>query len=219
VNFFGHAVVARWRSGSAGFVLGSMLPDFATMIGARPPRVGHPELEGGIAFHHATDRVFHEAPTFVALQRQARERLRALGLPRPAALAVGHIGVEILLDAVLAADDRGVSAYLTALGEGHPRALGAHMDWGGSETASRYETLRAALAERGISAGAGEPRTVAWRVTRALAPRPRLRLTPDGERLVLAWAEESKAIVESAAPSLMGEVTRGLSATAVAPFE
>lgn len=195
-----------------------MLPDFANMIGARPPRVGHPELASGVAFHHDTDRVFHQAPTFVTLQAHARSRLRALGLPRPSALAVGHIGVEILLDATLAADAQGVSGYLAALGEGHPGSLGAHMDWGGAEPAGRYEALRAVLCERGISAGTGEARMVAWRIARALSPRPRLRLSPDGEQIVHAWAEESKAVVESAAKALIAEVVAGLSA-APAPFE
>ena len=64
MNFFGHAVVATWHATEPRFVLGAMLPDFAAMIRARPPAARDPELARGIALHHATDEVFHDAPTF-----------------------------------------------------------------------------------------------------------------------------------------------------------
>src|ERR1700753_2862807 len=127
MNFFGHAVVATWRSESDGFVLGAILPDFATMLGTRPPAVAHPELERGVTFHHDTDRVFHDTATFKRLQLEARRTLREMGLPRPSALAVGHIGVEILLDATLADDPRGVAGYLAALGAARDEGLGRHI--------------------------------------------------------------------------------------------
>jgi hypothetical protein len=38
MNFFGHAKVALWRGDAAGFVLGAMLPDFASMAGTRSSR-------------------------------------------------------------------------------------------------------------------------------------------------------------------------------------
>jgi hypothetical protein len=219
VNFFGHAVVASWQSGDAGFVLGSMLPDFATMIGARVPGVAHPGLEAGLAFHHATDHAFHDAPTFRELQASARGALRALGLPRPSALAVGHIGVEILLDSALASDASGVAGYLAALGAGHRGALGVHIDWGGEPHAHRYEGLRAILLDRGVTSDSGDPRAAAFRIVRALSGRPRLRVDEAGERIVRAWAEEARPVVAAAASQLVAEVLSGIPGAIGAPQE
>ena len=213
MNFFGHAVVATWCSRADGFVLGAMLPDFAGMIGERPPRVEHVALERGVAFHHETDRVFHESPTFRALQSDARQKLRALGLPRPSALAVGHIGVEILLDASLAKDATAREGYVRAIFAARPAALGAHIAWSDSDAALRFERLREILETRGVSERAADANAVAWRVARALAGRPRFRLDEQGERTVLAWAEQAAYSVAEAADSVIAELRAGLRVT------
>ncbi|HEX4337549.1 MAG TPA: hypothetical protein VH062_16660 [Polyangiaceae bacterium] len=210
MNFFGHAVVATWRSTSPGFVLGAMLPDFANMLGARPPGVAHPELAAGVAFHHETDRVFHDAPTFKRLQLEARRTLREMGLPRPSALAVGHIGVEILLDGSLAGDDRGVAGYLAALGAAREDDLGAFIEWSDVLLHRRLAGLSALLAARGVTAEARSPDRVAFRVTRALESRPRLALTDDGAAIVEKWAAESEAVVDDASVVLIDEIRAGL---------
>lgn len=210
MNFFGHAMVATWQSTRPGFVLGAMLPDFATMIGARVPLVSHADLRSGILFHHDTDRVFHDAPTFRALQAEARSALRERGLPRPSTLAVGHIGVEILLDSALADDARGRALYLEALREGHPNRLGAHVEWKEDEHRDGYARLVAVLADRGIPNGGGDAAMVAWRIARALSSRPRLRLDADGERIVRDWAENAASAVALKAPALIREVREGL---------
>jgi hypothetical protein len=211
VNFFGHAVVATWQSDRPGFVLGAMLPDFATMLGTRPPAVEHTELSRGVHFHHQTDRVFHEAPTFRRLQLEARRTLRDMGLPRPSALAVGHIGVEILLDAVLADDAGGVAGYLAALALSPREALGQFIAWNDEALRPRFETLSSLLSERGVTASSRGAGAAALRVTRALASRPRLRLTDGGEAIVQAWALATGPIVAAAAPTLVGEIRSGLS--------
>jgi hypothetical protein len=210
VNFFGHAVVATWRSDQPGFVLGAMLPDFATMLGTRPPAVEHTELAGGVHFHHETDRVFHEAPTFRRLQLDARRGLREMGLPRPSALAVGHIGVEILLDTVLAEDARGVAGYLAALALAPGDALGRFIAWNDDALRPRFETLSSLLSKGGVTASSRGADAAALRVTRALASRPRLRLTGGGEAIVLEWARASAPIVAAAAGTLIGEIQSGL---------
>jgi hypothetical protein len=210
VNFFGHAVVATWQSAHPGFVLGAMLPDFATMIGARVPTVNHAIVASGVSFHHDTDRVFHEAPTFRSLQAEARRTLRERGLPRPSALAVGHIGVEILLDSALGEDARGRAGYVAALAAGHPRELGAHVEWAREGEATDYGRLVSILAERGIPDGAESAASSAMRIARTLAPRPRLRLDADGERLVREWAEIAAPVIARAAVDLIQEILRGL---------
>jgi hypothetical protein len=208
VNFFGHAVVATWRSAEPGFVLGAMLPDFATMLGTRPPVVHHAGVADGVAFHHETDRVFHDAPTFRRLQLEARRELREMGLPRPSALAVGHIGVEILLDGAMAGDARGVAGYLAALecaGD-----LGPSIAWPDESLRDRFASLSGVLRERGVTASARSPERVAFRVMRALEPRPRLALNEAGAALVRKWAVQSEPIVATAAEALLDEVRRGL---------
>lgn len=190
-----------------------MLPDFAGMIGARPPRVTHDDLERGVAFHHETDRVFHESRTFRALQADARRVLREHGLPRPSALAVAHIGVEILLDGSLAADVAARLGYSRALSAGRKSLLGAHIEWIDEPSNARFERLRSVLEERGVPSGAADPGAVAWRVARALSGRPRFRLDPEGERIVLAWAEQTSAAVAAAAGSVIEELRDGLRVT------
>jgi hypothetical protein len=209
MNFFGHAVVASWTTVEPAFVLGAMVPDFANMVGARVPSVTHEEIARGVAHHHETDRVFHDAPTFKKLMADARSELRARELPRPSALAVGHIGVEILLDATLARDDRGRGAYLDAIRAGDPSSLGAHLAWD-EPTKDRYAVLVSVLVDRGVPRTGADPDAVAFRVRRALSRRPRLALTEDGERIVRSWAESAADAVADAAPTLIAEIVSGL---------
>ena len=208
MNFFGHAIVASFRSSEPGFILGAMLPDFATMIGERVPSVRHQHLETGVAFHHATDRVFHGSSTFRELETSARRELRALGVSRPSALAIGHIGVEILIDARLTVDDDGVDGYLEALRAG--RTLGEHVDWPTTDGRSRWEALRQALVQRGVTRGAADPGTVTFRVARALSSRPRLRLDSGAEPLVRRWVEDAGPKIADRVPTLLAEVASGL---------
>ena len=73
----------------------------------------------GVIRHHADDRWFHETPAFCELSLELARRVRHAtgdvdGM-RPSFL--GHILVELLIDASLIAEDRaGVDAYYAALG-------------------------------------------------------------------------------------------------------
>ena len=114
MNFFGHTVLAVRRGGDPSFVLGAMLPDFATMIRARPPRPEHTGIGSGMQFHWRTDEVFHRSAAFLALTHQAVAWLSARGVRSGSALAAAHIGVEVLLDAARAI----VGAIETLVAEG-----------------------------------------------------------------------------------------------------
>ena len=57
-----------------------MLPDFATMLGTRPPTTRHPGIGAGVRFHYRTDEVFHRSAGFVELTRTAFAWLLARGL-------------------------------------------------------------------------------------------------------------------------------------------
>jgi hypothetical protein len=99
LNFFGHAVVAGWQDIRASHLLGSMLPDFETMIRVPLIEVRNPDIRRGIELHHRTDDAFHRAPAFLALCAHALGELTEAGVRRGTARAVGHIGSEMFLDA------------------------------------------------------------------------------------------------------------------------
>lgn len=210
MNFFGHAAVASWHSRRPAFVLGTMLPDFAAMIRSRPPVVADPVVARGIAFHHATDRVFHDSRVFRELSGQAFEDLTRLGLPRGPARAVAHVGVEILIDGALASDPVARRAYLAALTLG--RALGSdQLSWD-RRSQRTFSELVAALAARGVSRAHRAPEVVARRVEHALATRPRLALEHRHAHEVAEWARAAESDVAARIDALVTELRTGLSA-------
>jgi hypothetical protein len=172
VNYFGHAIVASWASPAGGHALGAMLPDFQTMCGARVAAVADADLEAGIALHHRTDAAFHRLPAFVGLTRELEARLTAAGVGRGPTRAVGHIGIELLLDGALLDDAAGRAAYLAALV--HPTGAIAWRDDGDE---LRFAALHARLRAHGIPDDLARPESAAARVLRMIAPRPRLRAT------------------------------------------
>jgi len=170
-------------------------------------------LAAGVAFHHETDRVFHDAPTFKRLQLDARRMLREMGVPRPSALAVGHIGVEILLDGVLAEDAGAVSAYLEALSQARSEETARSIAWSDEALGEHFAVLSSTLLDRGVTPATRSVERAAFRVTRALASRPRLRLTDAGAEIVRQWSVLSESVVAAAAGELIAELRRGLSLT------
>jgi hypothetical protein len=210
LNFFGHAAVACWRSELPSFVLGAMLPDFATMIHARPPSTRHVELGRGIAFHHATDAAFHATPTFRSLMARANAELQAGGVRRGSARAAAHVGVEILLDAELAREDRARLAYLAALTSAIEPALALEIEWRDDTQRARFAELCRMLESRGLHAGSVSPELVSLRLARALAGHPRLALDSTAEKVVTDWARAAAPVVAESAPTLLEELRRGL---------
>lgn len=97
-----HPVVDRHR-----YLFGAALPDFATI--GRFQLTGapaDPALAAGVDMHHATDTAFHSSDWFVEHSQAVRAQLEHRGVNRGAARAVGHVGIELLLDGhLLAAND------------------------------------------------------------------------------------------------------------------
>jgi hypothetical protein len=208
VNFFGHAAVASRLREDPGFVLGAMLPDFATMIVARPPKVHGEPLIAGVAFHHRTDLAFHDATTFRSLVKQAFEDLAGRGLRRGSARAAAHVGVEILLDGELAREARARRAYSRALAARD--LLASSISWSESDEPRRFVELCSRLETRGVAANDTSPELVAYRLERALSGRPRLALGQGDTAHVVHWAASARANVVQAAPCLMREVYSAL---------
>lgn len=213
VNFFGHAALASWQRPEPDFVLGSMLPDFASMIRTRPPDVLDRALADGVSFHHATDRVFHELDAFRALSGDALSWLCERHLRRSSARAVAHIGVEILLDVAIAEDELACRSYTSALVRATSEGVKDRVAWQDAAASGRFSDLCSALRARGVVRADVAPEYVAFRVRRALAGRPRLELDDRGEAVVREWVEAARGPIAARAPDLIADLKASLSVT------
>jgi hypothetical protein len=205
VNFFGHGCLAAETRADAAFVFGAMLPDLAAMAGLRVSRVAHVQADAGRRFHYATDAAFHRAERFQALCVAATHALRDAGLRRGPARAIGHVGVELLLDGWLAAE-QGVPALYgeaLALGPALAPAIAFRVDRG----AAPLVELCARIAAAPLSPDAWcEPDRLAARLVRILARRPLLALEARELPAVRAWGASARLEVARAAPTLLAEV-------------
>ncbi len=209
VNFFGHALIARSRRRSPLYVLGSMLPDFLSMARLRAPEIESEELREGVQMHHDTDDAFHGAPSFLRLMHEAQDELEAAGVPYGGAMAVGHVGVELLLDGWLVREHGVDPIYRDAL-----RAEPGPLRWRERDErpAARWRTLRARLREAPVPEAYQEPSFVADRLVRILDGRPRLALDAKSAAIVAEWAPRARPRVEAGAPELLEEVESRLAA-------
>lgn len=201
MNFFGHASVAACYETSPIFVLGAMLPDFFAMLRIKPVKTSDPNLGRGIELHHATDAAFHAAEPFLELTRLAQLALVGAGLARGPARAVAHIGVELLLDEVLAAHAGSRDAYIGALASADESA--ERLDFRAREDEERYLSLLSLLAARGAPDASTPPGLVADRIERALRDRPRLALDAHARAQVSDCVVVARpAVVESSSALL-----------------
>jgi hypothetical protein len=207
VNFFGHALVASWHGRGGRFALGAMLPDFATMLGARLVGADDPDVADGVALHHATDRVFHGLAPFARAQIAISRELVARGLPRGPARGVAHVGFELCLDGALLDQPGGARAYLDALASGGDEPS---LRWSDPDAAARWSTMRARLAGYGVPVDYGVPDRVAERVERVLSRRPLLALDQPGARLVRAAMPAIAARAAASAPAVLDGLRTGL---------
>ena len=215
MNFFGHAVIARRREAGLGevraeFVLGAMLPDFASMLRVRPPRVTSRVLDEGVRFHHATDDAFHGAESFLEFSRLASSFLSARGVSRGGARAVAHVGVELLLDGALAHENAANEAYLSALDAALTKSVASHIHWETVDYEGRFEHLCHSLRNRGALRGDASAELVAERLRNILANRPRLALDDAGQSVVRDWVVTARPLIAARAPLLVAEVERRL---------
>lgn len=212
VNFIGHATVALWTRSEPTFVLGSMLPDFASMVGVRLARTseGGPEtsepLTQGIALHHRTDEVFHAAPAFTRLQQETLDALTEREVPRGAARAVGHIGVEMLIDGELVRAPEVASAYLEAL----EAAREARPPFRAEGDRERFEALRRRLLAFGPPRDYADVDAVLARLSHVLRPRPRLALDARSLPIVRQLLPTLQQKVIVALPALLADLREAL---------
>jgi len=210
MNFFAHAVVATWHSREPRFVLGAMLPDLVGMAGVRVVHASDPVLERGIALHHATDGAFHAAPSFTSLCSEAITVLTAAGVERGTARAVGHVGVELLLDGALSRDSARGESYRAALAYATEGGLTGKLSTLQSDGVARLAAGLVRLSAAPIPDGYREPRFVAERLRTILSARPRLAMRPSDFAHVLTWAEATREQVEAQEQALLSQVRSAL---------
>ena len=201
VNFFGHAILATRDHDAPAFVLGSMLPDFVSMVRGRPDFEDGSLVARGVEHHHAVDHAFHGAPLFLELMGEGQDRLDELGVRPGPAMAAAHVGVELLLDGWLS--DRGHDPAR------FDRALEVHVDhlrWPSEELEQRWELLRRRLLDGTLPRAYLDPDFVATRIDWVLSPRKRLALHGDERAAVAAWLDAARARVASHADALMRQV-------------
>lgn len=208
MNFFGHAALAAGHFAPqlspgdprqlALLCSGAMLPDFVGMARLSRPDVLDASLARGVSFHHLTDHAFHDLTSFQQLSRHAFAWLSASGVARGPARAIAHIGVEILLDEVMAKDAFARDSYLAALAT----PLDGALTFPAPGDGARLSALRATLLERS-SSETPPPELVAQRIRRTLAGRPRLAVDPDAEPQLSAWVALTRPLVAQAAPALL----------------
>lgn len=184
MNFFGHSVLAARRSLDPCFILGSMLPDFATMAQLRLGEVPDGPLADGVGHHHAVDGAFHSAPIFTTLMGDAMALFEAEGFGRGPARAGSHIGIELLLDGLLAREDAHVHAYRSALD-----AISSVPDLHNLQDGPRIAQLTARLREAPLPEGYASSDFVADRLLYILQGRPRLRLAKEQRPAILRCLE------------------------------
>ena len=160
----------------AARLLGSALPDLATvgrfrLLGS----TDHAAVRDGIALHHRTDDLFHRHPWFTERNRELTGALTESGVARGAAMACSHVGIELLLDGRLTAEAEIASANdaaFAAIGQLHAHLI--PLVPGGRQ--AEWAAFLDRLSDRSAPPDYENPQSVARRLHRILAHRPRLAL-------------------------------------------
>lgn len=218
MNFFGHALVAQRHEVASGetaairseFVLGAMLPDFASMLRSRPPEASLDSVRAGLIFHHRTDDAFHGCRSFLEFSRHASSFLSERGLPRGSARAVAHVGVELLLDGAFARETAANEAYLSALDCALTQRVTSHIHWLPSDADTEFQHLCHNLRQRGAYRSDPAADLVAERLRSILADRPRLAMDDAGQSVVRDWIVSAGSSIVSGASQLLAEVEQRL---------
>lgn len=182
MNFFGHAAVARQVDDHPAFLLGAMAPDLLAMCGAAAGPATSERVAAGQAHHLTVDAAFHGSSAFIAIQSWAVRTLVAVGLRRGPARGAAHVGIELLLDGVLAADRPACAAYQDSLIRA--QQMPDPFVWREPAAPARWQAMLHRLRWGTIPHGYRDPDFVGDRLTGVLQRRPRLALEP-GEAIAL----------------------------------
>lgn len=212
MNFFSHAFIASQHSSNPRWILGSMLPDFFGMAGLKLEKVIDDQaLAGGIKFHHITDDAFHGNAVVEDLMGSATRELLGQGMVKGAAMAIGHVGVELLLDGALVSSVAALKSYREAINELQTtesclRFCGLDIN----EGANRWRRITEFMPTASIPESYADPGFVADRLIRILANRPFLAVPGASEELVFSWARKAAPLIEEKASAVFNLVEKSL---------
>ena len=201
MNFFGHLVVARRIDDDPAFLLGAMAPDLLAICGARGGAATSAKVAAGQAHHLAADARFHASPAFMGLAAWAARALIDAGLPRGAARGAAHVGVELLLDGLLAHDGGARAAYARSLAGAE--AARAPFVFDDELSRRRWRSLVVRLGAGTIPDAYRDLDFVTARLVGALARRPRLALGAGDVSVVRGFLPGLARRVAAAADELM----------------
>jgi hypothetical protein len=222
VNLVGHIEVARrlepnWfggaeSDGGVGYLLGSVLPDLASMGQFRlTGSPTDPSVSAGVDLHHRTDAVFHRHQHFVSTSATITRELKADGLGVGASMACGHVGYEVLLDGHLLQTRHGlIDATATTM----QSVSTGHFDLGDLVVEARREEWRAHLervADFRLPESYDAPHQVARLLYRICSRRPRLGFDENQIDLVAARFEQHHPAIKAGAAELVQNLHDDLS--------
>jgi len=187
MNYFGHVALACRFSSSPEFLLGSMLPDLAGIIGCTTPHCTLHALRLGVSFHLLTDEEFHQTETFRSLVGTCRKEMELAGMRRAPARAASHVAIELLLDAELSHVPLHGIAFRTALRIAGPSGIGYQLQWTTDDAAEKFESLRLRLIERSTCGNFFANDRLVERLAFALQRRPRLKMSPHEQNIMRQW--------------------------------
>ena len=115
-----------------------MLPDLQRMAACRlDPALT--AVQAGVRHHHAADEAFHHLPSFVGVVAAARRWLSGRGVPRGPAMALAHVGVELLLDGAWSSKD---AAALRAFRDALRAPIEDALRWADATARGRFGSRR-----------------------------------------------------------------------------
>ena len=193
------------------FLLGSALPDFATMGRFRmTDRPEDPSVGAGVSFHHRTDQAFHSHPWFRGNSKAVSATLEEAGVNRGAAMACGHVGVELLLDGLLLDTEPTLRGLVEqAVGQLNDESL-ALADAVASERRDEWSAHLDSIARWSLPRDYRSPAAVAGRLHRILAPRRRLALGSEDVRIVTEVLTARQQDIESETGQLLDDLAADL---------
>jgi hypothetical protein len=217
VNFVGHIHLAKLhlagaRSGQpddshTGFLIGAALPDFAAMGRFRlTGRAPDESIRAGVELHHRTDDAFHTHRWFQTSSQAVSARLQREGLPRGAAKACGHVGVELLLDGWLLDENRGLRRAVEQATAGVEEPALGLVQLVDDAHRSAWTTHLRSISSWPLPSDYRRPEAVAERLRRILSRRPRLAFTAGHVELVSQVLGEHQRELESGSATLIQDL-------------